>query len=71
MCDSSMPDERSVAALSSLPETPLYTVVMAVLLLGTAVALSLRANWIGLVGLLVLSVMSLFYGAVVTADDIP
>lgn len=63
--------ERSAAILKSLPETHVYPVLMLCLLLGTSVALSVGLNWVGIVGVVLLAIMSLAYGAVQTADDIP
>lgn len=65
-----MLSEQSVAVLRSLPETHVYPVVMFVLLVGTAVALSMGANWLGVTGFLLLAFMSLSYGAVQTGEEI-
>lgn len=66
-----MVSERSSTVLRSLPDSHLYPAIMLVLLLVTALSLSIGMDWLGLVGFLILAVMSLFYGAVQTADDIP
>jgi len=44
---------------------------MVLLLLMTALSLSMGENLIGLAGFLLLAIMSLFYGAVQAADDMP
>ena len=66
-----MMSERSSAVLKALPETPMYLVAMVVLLVGTAVALSMNQNLIGVTGFLLLALMSLGYGAVQMSEDMP
>ena len=65
-----MMSERSSAALKALPETHVYLVVMVFLLIGTAVALSVDRNLIGVTGFLLLALMALGYGAVQTSEDV-
>jgi 1,4-dihydroxy-2-naphthoate octaprenyltransferase len=66
-----MMSERSAAVLKSLSGTHVYPAAMVFVLLGTSAALTMGQHWLGLTGLLLLAVMSLTYGAVQTADDIP
>lgn len=66
-----MMSERSSAVLKSLPGTHAYPVLMVFLLVGTAVALTVDRNWLGVTGFLLLALMSLAYGAVQTTEDRP
>jgi len=63
--------ERSTAVLKSLPGTHAYPVLMLCLLVGTAIALSMRQNRVGVAGLILLALMSLTYGAVRTPEEMP
>jgi len=65
-----MVTDRSVAVLRTLPESPVYPVLMVFLLIGTAVALSVDRNLIGVTGFLLLALMALGYGAVQTSEDV-
>ncbi len=64
-----MVSDRSVAVLRTLPE-PVYVGLMIFLLIGTAVALSVDRNLIGVTGFLLLALMALGYGAVQTSEDV-
>ena len=64
-----MVSERSAAVLDTLPETYLYPVVIGLLLVGTAVALSTGRDVLGILGVLALSVVSVTYGAMQRPED--
>ena len=66
-----MSDNRSTAVLKSLPETYVYQAVMLLLLIGTSFALSMGIHRVGLAGFVLLALMSLAYGAVQMAEDVP
>lgn len=65
-----MVPERSTAVLKGIPQERIYPVVVLVLLLGTAVALTLNQNWLGVAGVLLLSLLSLAWGAVRTPEEL-
>jgi len=65
-----MMGERSLTVLKALPETHVYPVLMVLLLVGTAVALSADRNLIGVAGFLLLALMALGYGAVQMSEDV-
>jgi len=61
--------DRSAAALDALPEAYVYPVVIVCLTAGTAAALATNRDWIGVAGVVALSVVSLAYGAVQRPED--
>jgi len=61
--------ERSVAVLETLPETYVYPTIVVGLLLGTAVAFATDRHWLGVAGVLALSVVSLSYGAIQRPEE--
>lgn len=66
----SMVPERSTAGLTGIPQERIYPVVVLVLLLGSAVALAFDQNWLGIAGVMLLSLLSLAWGAVRTPEEL-
>jgi hypothetical protein len=62
--------ERSTAVLKGIPQERIYPVVVLVLLVGTAVALAFDQNWLGLAGVMLLSLLSLAWGAIRTPEEL-
>jgi hypothetical protein len=67
--DSMLP-ERSTAVLKGIPQERIYPVVVLVLLVGTAVALAFDQNWLGIAGVMLLSLLSLAWGAIRTPEEL-
>ncbi|MFB6164771.1 MAG: hypothetical protein ABEJ31_06385 [Haloarculaceae archaeon] len=55
--------DRSEAVFAAVPAAYLYPLVLVVLLVGTALALAWDRPLVGVAGVVVLSVLSLAYGA--------
>jgi hypothetical protein len=66
----SMLPERSTAVLKGIPQERIYPVVVLVLLVGTAVALAFDQNWLGIAGVMLLSLLSLAWGAIRTPEEL-
>lgn len=62
--------KRSTTIVKQIPDYYLYIMFICGLLLVTSVALAMDRHWVGILGLLSLSVASLCYGAIQTPEDL-
>lgn len=61
--------ERSRDALRTLPESVVYPVVLLCLLLGSSLAFATNYDVLGAIGVLILGILSLVYGALQMPDQ--
>jgi len=64
-----MVPERPTAVLEGIPHEQVYPVAILVLLVGSSVALSMGREIIGVVGVILLSLLSLAYGAMQSPEE--
>jgi len=62
-------NDGSTGGLQSLQDTHVYPIAITVILAATALALSMDRSWIGIAGIVVLSLLSLGYGAIQSPDE--
>ncbi len=65
-----MSSKRSRPALEALPESTVYPIVLLSLLLGSSLAFATNYDVLGAIGVLILCVLSLLYGALQMPEQI-
>jgi len=65
-----MSDTSSTAVLQSVQDTHVVPVVLTILLIATAFALAMRQTYLGIAGVVLLSLLSLAYGATQSSEDV-